>query len=266
VSVDDGTGSATAPGTTMILTHDAVRAGRIAKAVGRAGLLPTVAFDHAALLEVLREHEVALLIVDAAALDDRPEVWLTALRRRCDTPVLLLVDGQQPSSAALLRAGATSAAPLWIDDAELGAQARALLRLAGADSVVGGHARWGPLELDLGRRSVRFHGRSVALTPLQLRILNVLVTARGDVVSPAAFYRLIWRTPVDDDGQRLGAHVHRIRERLGDDPPRFLLTVRGEGYRLADVEVDPAPRRVESQVLDVAAAEPAAAGPAVKER
>jgi two-component system, OmpR family, KDP operon response regulator KdpE len=222
----------------MVLTRDAVRAGRIAKAIGGAGLLPTVAFDHAALLEVLHHHEVALLIVDVTALDGRPEPWLAALRRRCEVPVLLLLDGEQPSSAALLRAGATAAVPLWVEDAELAAQARALLRLVESGPTVAGEARWGPLELDLGRRSVRFHGRPVALTPLQLRILNVLASARGDVVSTAALYRMIWRSPVDDDGQRLGAHIHRIRVRLGDDPPRFLLTVRGEGYRLADLADD----------------------------
>jgi DNA-binding response OmpR family regulator len=229
----------TPPGMSLILTHDAVRAGRLAMALGRAGLLPTVAFDEAHLLEVLRHHHVALLVIDRTVLGDRADAWLMALRRRYDAPVLLLVEGEEPSLASLLRAGASAAAPLWLDDAELGAQARSLLGLADPRSHVVGRTSWGPLELDVGQRLATFEGRPVSLTPLQFRILAVLVAARGDVVPHDALYRLIWRSSVDDDGQRLGAHVHRIRDRLGDDPPTFLLTVRGEGYRLADGSAPP---------------------------
>jgi hypothetical protein len=72
VAADDRVGTGAAPGMAMIVTRDAVRAGRIAMAVGRAGLLPTVAIDDGAMLEVLQHEGMALLIVDATALGVGP--------------------------------------------------------------------------------------------------------------------------------------------------------------------------------------------------
>jgi two-component system response regulator MtrA len=94
---------------------------------------------------------------------------------------------------------------------------------------------WGPLELDLSRRSASWCGEPLELTPTQLRILDVLVAAHGAVVTTEDLSRLVWQTAMDDR-QRVFAHIRRIRKRIERDParPTFLLTVRGEGFRLAD--------------------------------
>jgi DNA-binding response OmpR family regulator len=102
---------------------------------------------------------------------------------------------------------------------------------------------WGPLTIDLGRRRAIFRGEHVSLTPLQLRILAALTEAQGQVLSREELQRVIWPGEPLDDGRRLDAHIHRIRARIGDDQdtPGFVLTVRSEGFRLADVEAALAP-------------------------
>jgi DNA-binding response OmpR family regulator len=99
---------------------------------------------------------------------------------------------------------------------------------------------WGPLRLDPGRRLACWQGRPVGVTSMQFRLLLALVQAGGAVVSPVELSRRVWGTEVAHDAERVVAHVRRIRRLLEPDPAhtRFLLTVRGEGFRLADQDAD----------------------------
>ena len=98
--------------------------------------------------------------------------------------------------------------------------------------------RWGPLELDVARRIASWRGERISLTALQFRILEVLILAAGGVVTPAELSRRVWGDESFEDRERVTAHVRRIRKLIEPDPsrPRFLLAVRGEGFRLAEDE------------------------------
>jgi DNA-binding response OmpR family regulator len=86
------------------------------------------------------------------------------------------------------------------------------------------------------RREALWHGCRVEMTRLEFRILAALVVAAGGVVTRDDLYRTVWRQASPDDGERIVAHIRRIRAKLEADPthPAFLLTARGEGFRLAD--------------------------------
>ena len=88
---------------------------------------------------------------------------------------------------------------------------------------------WGGLQLDLRRRQARFDGDVVHLTPVQFRILAALVRAKGGVLTKEELQAEAWPLSVPDDGERLVAHIRRIRAKLEPDPsrPRFLLTASG---------------------------------------
>jgi DNA-binding response OmpR family regulator len=66
--------------------------------------------------------------------------------------------------------------------------------------------------------------------------MEMLILAAGAVVDPNDLSRQLWGRESFSDGERILAHVRRIRRKIEDDSsrPAFLLTVRGEGYRLAD--------------------------------
>jgi DNA-binding response OmpR family regulator len=92
------------------------------------------------------------------------------------------------------------------------------------------------MELDLARRQAWWHLEPLALTPLQFRLMSLLILAGGAVVTTEELSRALWGTALPSDAERLFAHIRRIRKRIEPDParPQFLLTVRGEGFRLAE--------------------------------
>jgi DNA-binding response OmpR family regulator len=106
---------------------------------------------------------------------------------------------------------------------------------AGADPP----SSWGALRLDAARRLAWWRGRPLHLTPMQFRLLDALVAARGTVCSVESLHEAVFGDAYLGDSERLFAHVRRVRARIEADTanPVFLLTVRGEGFRLADVPV-----------------------------
>lgn len=104
--------------------------------------------------------------------------------------------------------------------------------------------RWGSLELDVQRHEARWGGRPLPLTTLQFRIMEVLALAAGSVVTDEQLSRRVWSASSScEDKDRLVAHIRRIRRSMEEDParPRFLIRVRGKGFRLAETGGDHPP-------------------------
>ncbi len=94
---------------------------------------------------------------------------------------------------------------------------------------------WGPLALDPAMHLVWWEGTPLAVTQTEFKVLVALMLAKGAVVSKSDLQSQLWGTTTALDDKRLEAHVRRLRSKLGDvDRSPFLLTVRGQGYRLAD--------------------------------
>ncbi len=121
------------------------------------------------------------------------------------------------------------------------AQALALIELRHRAPSVDGPLCWGPLQLDVSKRESRWRGGRIDLTATQFEILAALVRAGGHVLTKLELQREVWPDSVPDDGERLIAHIRRIRARIESDPsrPQFLLTARGVGFRLADPSAEP---------------------------
>jgi DNA-binding winged helix-turn-helix (wHTH) protein len=94
---------------------------------------------------------------------------------------------------------------------------------------------WGPLLLDRRSRRGFWMAREINLTCQQFRLLWQLCQAAGAVVTMRELADAVYDGRVGDDRMRIMGHVRRIRRLLEVDPahPAFLLTVRGEGFRLA---------------------------------
>ena len=92
----------------------------------------------------------------------------------------------------------------------------------------------GPIRLDIEQRRVRCLGKNERLTPRLVRLLQVLMAHRGEVVERKALFKEVWETDYTGDTRTLDVHVSWLRKALEVDPehPRFLRTVRGMGYRL----------------------------------
>jgi DNA-binding response OmpR family regulator len=97
----------------------------------------------------------------------------------------------------------------------------------------------GPLRIDVRRHTATLHGQPVEVTPTEFVILSELLRQPGTVVSCLRLAQATG-TPVDDEEearQLIRPHMVRLRRKLEADPqqPRFMLSVRGIGYRWSDI-------------------------------
>ncbi len=121
---------------------------------------------------------------------------------------------------------------------ELVARIRAMQRrprtLAGVDRV----RRFGALEIDLDRRQVTLAGRAVELTLTEYELLEALAGSPRAALSRAALLEQVRGPNWFGDDHLIDVHVSNLRRKLGDDPanPRFIMTVRGFGFRMGGGE------------------------------
>jgi two-component system OmpR family response regulator len=94
--------------------------------------------------------------------------------------------------------------------------------------------RVGDLEIDLMLRRVRRAERQIDLTPREFELLNVLVEARGGVVSREDFLNRVWNLGSDPTTNFLQVHVSRLRRKLRGSASLRIETVAGHGYRLVE--------------------------------
>jgi DNA-binding response OmpR family regulator len=218
--------------------RDPIHAGKLALELSTRGFDPTLAFEPEQLFKLLdaTEFDLVALAPSIVEIDDTngPEI-VRSVRERTDAPLLAIARADWFST--LFERGVESVLPSEASLPEVGAAAHALLRFRGGRQLEA--TRWGPLVLDQSRRSARWHGAPVNLTKLQFRLLSALVAAEGAVVTREELNRAVYGSAPTDDGERIVAHVRRIRDKLESDSshPTFLLTVRGEGFRLADPDL-----------------------------
>jgi DNA-binding winged helix-turn-helix (wHTH) protein len=219
------TGGVPAPRSALVAVADC-RALSLAHSFGDAGFVPTLAFT----AQQLDEYAGAF---DVIVADEDVDAHATVLRRSGDAHQTIRMFIAEPYGQAPPEVHAVL--PRDLAPRDLVSRACALLTLRG-DRTDAGVLTWGPLSLDPARRDARWHGTPLVLTSIQFKIIAALVRVRGAVLSKRELEREVWPDAPPDGGDRLVAHIRRIRGKIEVDPshPQFLLTARGEGFRLAD--------------------------------
>jgi two-component system KDP operon response regulator KdpE len=159
---------------------------------------------------------------------------LRHLRTFTSVPVIVLsVRDALRDKISALESGADDYVVKPFEPDELLARARAHLRRAGASEAQPAVVRAGDLEIDLARRLVTWQGEPVALTPTELRLLEVLLTHRGKLVTREQLLQEVWGSAQRTDNGRLRVFVLHLRRKLHDDAarPRLIFTEPGLGYR-----------------------------------
>ena len=127
-----------------------------------------------------------------------------------------------------LALGADDYLPKPFRFAELVARLRALARRAGAARPPVLEA--GDVVLDPARREAARAGQPLELTPKEFAVLEVLLSAQGDVVTPDELAEHAWDEQLDPLSNTVRMTIMTLRRKLGDPP--LLETVRGSGYRV----------------------------------
>ncbi len=152
-------------------------------------------------------------------------------------PVLMLTSrGEVVDRVVGLKLGADDYVQKNCEPVELMARIEALLRRAGgAAAVTAGRAEFGDLRIDLRGHSVTRAGKPLTLSPVEFRLLEYLLERRGAVVTRQELLENVWSLSGDTLSRTVDVHIAGLRKKIEDDPryPRFLLTVKGTGYKLA---------------------------------
>ena len=92
----------------------------------------------------------------------------------------------------------------------------------------------GPITLDRAQREVTIDGNPVRLTFSEFELLDALMTDPGRLLNRQELLRAIWGDSAYRDPRAIDVHIRHLREKLEPEPdkPRYILTVRGAGYRL----------------------------------
>jgi two-component system KDP operon response regulator KdpE len=153
--------------------------------------------------------------------------------------IVLSARSQEYNKIAALDAGADDYLTKPFGIGELLARIRVSLRHAARiDNSVATQFCLGDLEVDLSQRSVHIGGREVHLTPIEYRLLAVLIHNAGKVLTHRQLLLDVWGPAYVEHAHYVRIYMGQLRRKLESDPaqPRYLLTEAGVGYRLAGGE------------------------------
>ncbi len=178
-----------------------------------------------------------LLVVDLGLPDGDGVDLIRDVRGWSSVPIIVLsARGDEQDKIAALDAGADDYLTKPFGVGELLARVRANLRRprAGGESGEDPIFRFGEVEVDRTARLVRRAGAEVHLTPIEYRLLSVLVANAGRVLTQRQLLREVWGPSHSEQSHYLRIYMGHLRAKLEADPaqPRHLLTETAVGYRL----------------------------------
>src|SRR5438046_7152487 len=156
-----------------------------------------------------------------------------SLRRAgSNTPIILLTAKAQESDKILgLAMGADDYVTKPFSPRELRARVKAALRRAAGEMPE--IYRFGDAEVDFTRCELRRGGRAVEMTPIEFKLLGALIRHRGQTLSRNKLLDQVWGRETFVTDRVVDTHMTNLRKKIEPMPsePRFLVNVRGMGYR-----------------------------------
>jgi len=232
-----GTGSARAP-RALVVDDEEHLARLVADYLTRDGFATDVALDGERALELARAQLPDVVILDLMLPGiDGVEVCRT-LRTFTDAYVIMLTARAEEVDKLIgLAVGADDYLTKPFSPRELVARVLALLRRPRAQAPADGEAaarRFGYLAVDPAAGEVSVGGRPVELTKLEFDLLDTLSARPRVAFSRRQLVERVWGEAWFGDEHIVDVHIVRLRRKLGDDAarPRYVLTVRGIGYRM----------------------------------
>jgi DNA-binding response OmpR family regulator len=203
--------------TILIVDDDVELVGLLRFALTSGGYEVVTAFDGEQALQRLRDHSPELVVLDVnLPLLDGFEV-LRRLRKHSQVPVMMLtVRSSEEDEVQGLDLGADDYLRKPFSPRALLARVRSLLR-RGTDPGDEPVEAWGPLRLDLERSEGSVQGgEAFRLSPLELRLLHLLLSHRGRPVDADRIIEVVWAEREAADRESLKQVVHRLRRKLAN--------------------------------------------------
>ncbi len=196
-----------------------------------AGFTTVAAADGREALAAVAEHRPSLIVLDVMMPDLDGFAVLSRLRDAGDkTPVIFLTARDTVDDRV---AGLTSGADDYVVKpfaiAELVARVKLRLDKQGNDSTI---LQCADLRLDDGAHRVTRYGATVDLTPTEYKLLHVLISNTGQVLSREQLLDKVWEYDFDGDSSVVDTYISYLRRKLDHTPPKLIHTIRGIGFCL----------------------------------
>jgi len=186
-------------------------------------------------LAMLNSSNPDLVILDLGLPDMDGIVITRRLRQLSDLPILILsARSQEQNKILALDAGADDYLTKPFSSGELQARLQALMRRVVRSRSHQAVFVTGQLRVDLTGRKVFVANHEVHITPIEFRLLSILIRHAGVVVTHRQLLQDVWGAEHIHDQHYLRIYMGQLRHKLEADParPRYLLTETGVGYRL----------------------------------
>ncbi|MBU2009317.1 MAG: response regulator transcription factor [Chloroflexi bacterium] len=220
----------------LVVDDDAKTVELVKLYLSRDGYKVLTAYDGIEALRLARESRPDLIVLDLMLPGlDGLQVCRT-LRRESDVPIIMLTAKTAEEDRLVgLDLGADDYVTKPFSPKELAARVRAVLRRLPEEAL-----QRGPVEITHGELTVNFltheaslAGKPLNLTPIEFRLLGVLMREPEKVFSRAELIDKVFGYDFEGFDRTVDVHIRNLRRKLGADPdhPRYIKTVYGAGYR-----------------------------------
>ncbi len=190
-------------------------------------------------IQRVKERDIHLVVMDIDFPRNDGIERLKAIRNTDKMPIIVLsANDKEQMKIAALNAGADDYVihpfhPLEFM-ARINSQFRRYTQLARMRENINRIYRVDELVMDDVLRKVTVAGREVSLTPIEYKILRLLVQEKGKVFSINQIYESIWNMQAIGADNTIAVHIRHIREKIEQNPkePRYLKVVWGTGYKV----------------------------------
>lgn len=201
----------------------------------RAGYRVALAFDGLSALRLIRDLDPDLIVLDLMLPHVDGLSVARATREDSDTPIVMLsARGSAHERVAGLEGGADDYIAKPFTPSELVARVRSVLRRSRRrrDSHP---LRLADLVIEPERHRAVIGGRELELTAVEFELLRIIVEGGGRVLTRAMLTDALHSHAGPILDRSIDVYVQRLRAKLEDDPkaPRYVVTVRGVGYKAA---------------------------------
>ena len=208
------------------------------------GYEPSSAPDGEAGLQLALSRDFDLILLDLMLPKMNGLEICRTIRQQSEVPIIMLTAKEGEIDRVLgLELGADDYVTKPFSMRELLARIKTVLKRAGAAGSNEGnnHETAEPpkkliiddLEIDLMGHEVAVRGKQVNLSSKEFELLRILAGHPGQVLTREQLLNLVWGNDFYGDNRTVDVHIRWLREKLETDPgePRFILTVRGVGYK-----------------------------------
>ena len=206
--------------------------------LAREGFEPEVAGTIEAAEAAFHREAPDLILLDVMLPDGDGRDLCREIRKESDVPIIMLTArGEEVDRIVGLELGADDYVVKPFSAGELVARMRAIMR-RGRPTARMGVIEIGAIVLDPAARTVTKAGEPVEMAAKEFSLLNMLMANAGQVATREDIMDEVWDPHWFGPTKTLDVHISWLRKKLEDDPsePRYIITVRGVGFRFAAPE------------------------------